>query len=635
MKPAISLLLKDLREHGLTFGLLFCGLLFAISLSLLSNAAATFSVSPLEIVRSSVIWIIPLIAFIIGNGLITREYLGRTRLFVEALPVGRHTSFALKFILGWFYLSVLAMICVTLSSVAAQSTDIIDVRYFLLISLKTLTLVLLIWSVVFCLSFCGKLRIALYIILIGSLLFMANNPSFDHVRLGPFALLDQQLFAFERSEFPWQDLAETAALAFAFVLIAWLLVSLNEGSVAEMLAKPLSRRDYAGLGIFVAGGLLVFGIVAEKWTQEPDVFASGDVVTSKEPPISVLYLKSYRGTSEQLLEELSQVLASLQVELGLPTLPRVQVSLDPSLSPSEIDYRGKSSVLVSANFVEMNTFNWSTIRAVVIHQVLQVITNNRAHHEPTHWLLDGLSRWWSEHRLLQSGLSNQAELLARAVYSESKLAEHADIMMQWQRIAEQESYPSAEALAYSMVEFLVLEEGEETMLKLARDWLTSPAGGSSLETVKRLLYPVDRRFAEVTGREWEHFHQEWRMWLRSQRSMPQIAAFLDPLPALQASLEVVEANSSPRIVGRYSTTGDRSDAIEGECVLRHRLLSPFDIETDVQYADKDTGNCQFDTTVHDIIGNYGFGDRVLVVQEYVTEMFHEPIRLNAQRLTIE
>lgn len=635
MLPTITLLRKDLREHSLTFILLFIGFLCAVGLSLLSNSTAVFSVSPLEVVRASVTWIIPLIAFIVGNGLIVREYLGRTRLFVEALPVGRRTPFLLKFLLGWLYLSTLAVVCVIIAFIAAQSTDIVDTRYFLLINVKTLSLVLLIWSVVFCLSFCGKLRLALYFILIGLIIFLLNNPSFDPLRLGPFALLDQQLFTFERSVFPWSDIAETIALALVFILIAWLLVSLNEGSVAEMLAKPLSRRDYAGLGIFIVGGLLVLGTVAEKWIQETDVFASGDVVTWNDPPVSVLYVEGHRDTSQALLDELVQVLTALQVELGMAQLPRVQVSLDPTLSPREIDYRGNRSVLVTANFIDSDEFHRSTLRAVVIHQVLQVITNKRAQFEPTHWLLDGLSRWWSEHRVAAPAQDNGIELLARAVHSERNLAADINLMKHWQQIAEQESYPSSEALAYSMVDFLVAEMGEEVVLDLARAWLTKPAGNSSLVSTKYLLRPAANQFAKLTGQKWDRIHREWRYWLQDQRIRPDISEYLNPIPPLVASLRITEGSVSPRLQGEYQLAGNTAIAVDGRCVLRHRSLPAFDVETGVQNADEDSSDCPVNGVAHDIVGFYGVGDRVLVVQEYDTDLFHDPIRLNAQRLTIE
>jgi len=421
MRPILSLLSKEIREHGAVLVLLAIGFVGTVAMGLLSNQAALFSLTPLEVVRFEILWIVPLIAFILGNLLVVREFLNRTRLFVEALPLRGGVHFGFKYLFGFFYLALLMVMCVAITVYAARASDVIDARFVGLILTKSLTLVGLIWSVVFCLSFCGKLRLALYFLVLGLILIIIFNPGIDHLRLGPMALMDASLFAYERYEIPWQDLAETVALAVLFLVIAWLLVSVNEGSVAEMLSKPLSRRDYVALGVLGMGALTMLGTLAEQWQPPADTFSGSLVVSSLDPPVSVLYTDGFRADALEMHEAMVQTVDAMQVELGIAAIPQIRISLDPQREPDDIDYRGVDGVLVTANFVDIDAYQLASLRSVVLHQVMQVVTRRRAQFEPWHWLLDGMSRWLAEQKVAQPVVTNADELLARAVHVERAL----------------------------------------------------------------------------------------------------------------------------------------------------------------------------------------------------------------------
>ena len=635
MGPILALLIKELREHSLVLLLLTFGFVGTVVMGLLSNQAATFSLTPLEVVRFELLWIVPLIAFILGNLLVVREFLNRTRLFVEALPLRSGTLFTFKYLFGFFFLALLMVLCVAITVYAARSSDVIDTRFVGLILAKSLALVAMIWSVVFCLSFCGKLRLALYFLFIGLVLLVVFSPGIDHLRLGPMALLDANLFAFERYEIPWQDLAETLGLAFLFVVAAWLLVSVNEGSVAEMLSKPLSRRDYVALGILALGALTMLGTLAEKWQPQPDTFGGDSVVSSLDPPVSVLYVDDYRAEAQAMHAALVQAVDAMQVELGIATIPQIRISLDPRREVDNIDYRGVGGVLVTANFVGIDAYQSASLRSVVLHQVIQVVTQRRAQVEPWHWLLDGVSRWLAEQKVAQPVAANESELLARAVHVERQLQLTDDLSRHWQVLAEQHGYAAAEALAYSMILFLVETLGEEVLRELAQSHLAVRSGTSSLVSLRALQRSFAKRFAELTNQQWTLFHRNWRRWLQDQGLNPDIAARLNRLPALEGFVELRDIDSAPVLEAGYRLAGDQVEIPEGECVLRHLRLIPFDVEVELGSAERLRATCQLDTVVHRVVGRYGFGERVLVVLEFDTDAFHEPIRVHAQRIDIK
>ena len=150
-----SLLGKDIREHRLAALCLGGGALVMVLLLLAWNSDAPYSMSPFEIVRFALVSFLPLIALIVGNRLVVREYLSGTRLFVEALPVGSTVPLLIKYLLGWVYLAALAVIMVLLAAQKAGIADDVTPDYVWLIIGKTLVMTTLYWSVVFCFSLCA------------------------------------------------------------------------------------------------------------------------------------------------------------------------------------------------------------------------------------------------------------------------------------------------------------------------------------------------------------------------------------------------------------------------------------------------------------------------------------------------
>ena len=118
-------------------------------LLLIQNKQAAYSMSTLEIVRYALLYLMPVVALIVGNRLIVGEYLSGTRLFVEALPLGPNLPLILKYVLGLVFLSGLALVMIALAARSASAADEITSQYLLLISGKTLIMMWLYWSIVF------------------------------------------------------------------------------------------------------------------------------------------------------------------------------------------------------------------------------------------------------------------------------------------------------------------------------------------------------------------------------------------------------------------------------------------------------------------------------------------------------
>jgi len=314
----ISLLGKELREHTLALVMLACGLLVVVLILIAQQVSGEFNLSVLEIVRFSLMSVIPLIAIIVGNRLIVREYIGGTRQFVEALPVGNALPLTIKYVLGFIFINTLAAAVLGIAVLLSSNSEGLDNRFLLLVLTKTLTITTLLWSLVFFISITGRIRIICYVALGMLLLFLINSPNFDQALLAPIGLMDRQLFVFERDIIPWSQLIQTWLLTALLVAGGFMLALINEGSLVEKLSKPISKRDIAVLVLVVLASVTLYQTLAKTWDVETFEFGTSNVVRVDDPPIAVMYLEPEQlERATQLATLLKTVLGKFKADLGL------------------------------------------------------------------------------------------------------------------------------------------------------------------------------------------------------------------------------------------------------------------------------------------------------------------------------
>ena len=638
-----SLLGKDFREHRLAAVCLGGGALVMVLLLLAWNSDAPYSMSPFEIVRFALLSFLPLIALIVGNRLVVREYLSGTRLFVEALPVGSTVPLLLKYLLGWFYLAALAVIMVLLAAQQAGIADDVTPDYVWLIIGKTLVMTTLYWSVVFCFSLCGHLRIALYLLSAALVALIAWYPGIDSERFAPFALMDDQLFVFERDLIPWSDIGGTAVLALAFTLVGFLLTRVGEGSVVERLAKPMTRRDYVALGVLAASGLTLWSTLLEQNQRDPIEFSSEFVVRMTDPAVSVLYLEEdYEASATAMAQRLSALLTRLQASLGLVQLPDVKLVLSPERDPHDIDYATADGVFITANWLQHDSFDDAILDSVILHGVLSAQTGGRAMFEPYHWVLDGFTRWWVEQGNGPLDPEHQAELIARALWVLDAEPETARLVDRWQLTADRFSYPSAESLAWAAMSYLEERVGRDKVLALANEFLVRPVAGNVAGSLQDRRINVHERLERVLEMPLDSFRSDWQNWLFKQRNDEPVRGYLAGIPALKgrlvmrrtpAGVQELEAWYVPRDTALNLQTD--SSVLPGKCIMKHDYIGPFDTEIEVTDDYDDTVKCQTDSAAHLLNSVYSQGDRVYFALDYDGPGFHQPLRLHAERLTIQ
>lgn len=646
-----SLLGKELREHTLSLLMLACGLLVVVLILIAQQVSGEFNLSVLEIVRFSLMSVIPLIAIIVGNRLIVREYIGGTRQFVEALPVGNALPLIIKYCIGFIFINVLAAAVLLVAVMLSSQSEGLDNRYLALVLTKTLTLSTLLWSLVFFISITGRIRVICYVGLGMLLLFLINSPNFDQARLAPIGLMDRQLFVFEREIIPWAQLIQTWLLSVMLIAAGFILALVNEGSLIEKLSKPISKRDMAVLVLVVLASVTIYQTLAKTWEVETFEFATPNVVRFDDPPIAVMYLEpSQLGRATEIADLLKSVLGQFKADLGLTQLPTVRIELNTELEHTEIEPDLVSGVLVTANYLDYDAFEDKGIAYIAMHHSLLSLSNSRMDFETRHWILDGLSRWWAESgaakiqdaqvqvNQVQGTTASEinAEIMALAVYAARRYDKDTPPLLLWQTLTDELGFEMADALSFSAIKYLEQERGFESVIQLASDYVSEKVGNTSIESFKRLALSDEARFEKLTGWPLREFIQSWLAWLETQAQIDSVAAKLDAIPDLQAQVRSVVNEKGVRLFeGSYRAGKNYKPGEYGQCVLRHQPTSAFDIETSIYTRIRDRRSCETTGIAHLVEPGYAAGERAYVVLELESDEFHRPIPLWTGRVVVQ
>ena len=105
--------------------------------------------------------VLVIIAFLMGQALIVREYYGHTQRFVEALPIKRGYLAMVKFVVGFAALLLLAVGAWLYSISLARAHEPVSGHFAGLMFLRLIVYVFALWSLVFTFSLLGRLRIPL------------------------------------------------------------------------------------------------------------------------------------------------------------------------------------------------------------------------------------------------------------------------------------------------------------------------------------------------------------------------------------------------------------------------------------------------------------------------------------------
>ena len=163
MHPIRALLLKEIRQHRWILLALTSALAVALGLQVWSSGRAVRVLSLLEYSRPFLVFFVPLAGIVLANRLVAQEYLHRTPLFLEGLPIRRLHMVTTKFAFGLAYLVAVTVIGLTVLVLLASHSEPFGVRFLTILILKSCSFVLFVWAVLFAMGFVGRFRIPIYI----------------------------------------------------------------------------------------------------------------------------------------------------------------------------------------------------------------------------------------------------------------------------------------------------------------------------------------------------------------------------------------------------------------------------------------------------------------------------------------
>jgi hypothetical protein len=646
-----TLVSKEIQQHKGTFFWLVCfSSVTTWSLFRVSDAGGQV-LSYLSITSIFAVPVLLIIALVIGQRLVAAEYYGQTQQFIEALPIPAGYVQWVKYYLGLFSLLALIggvwVVCI----LAAKPFETITPQFVAFMAVRLCAFVFCAWSLVFTFSLLGRLRIPLMAVTVLVMFLVNSHTQFELNRFGPLALMDRQLFAFERSTLPTDDLVEALLTGVLGLATGMWLARMRDGSLAESLATPVSARAKGFLSALIIATLGIYSYFGPDPEAEPFTFS--DRYVANEGPVAVAYLDpQFEVDARQLADYLGERYQALQALA--PTTDTdflVRVSLAPVAEPTKYRTLLTSStegVAVSANFERTPGWDNVLFGAYAVHQILYARSDGRLTVEPQHWVLDGFARWWAA-SAEQSDQSDQSKaalgeqldpIMLEALYATRHTPINEQILRQWDISSAEFGEYMAMSVAYSGWRVLQEQRGTDAALAFARQQFSRPTFSDARDWWRDWRDPLPQRFARATGWNWQAFVAIWDQRLNELRSTPSYRQALDSI-----------ANSELTITPEVGERGSRS--------LHYRLILDQPLPADTKCAALHTKLPSFDPPVgrsqlrevevlwphgtdlqpalsldYQLVGEYGQGTRVFAAFECQFPQFPAPLYLGSIRLTM-
>jgi ABC-type transport system involved in multi-copper enzyme maturation permease subunit len=638
MNRLLKLAKKDFSQNILVFIFLPLFLIFIFGIMLLGTAVSPRTMGFLSAEGSFLLFFIPLSAIVLGNRLVVKEYYSRTQLFIESLPISRVEMVLVKYFIGLTFLLFFAVFTLLISSGLSYRSDPVSLNFFFILLSRSAMFCYFVWSFLFAMGFAGKFRIPVYLLIVFFLFVFSITTELNIMQEGPLALQVSD-FALERYTYPARQLIQTFLLGSGWLALALFLSLINEGSIAENLAKPMTQREKAVIGIIFIGFMLSAALLESKRVREPYRFSSDAVIASETEPIEILYLEyNIKPDAIALNRYLENKIADLRDTLGINRVPPIKIAYAESLDRDKFETAkliSRDGVLVRANFKDIDDWCTDKFNAYLTRVILDNITRNRTRFAPKQWLHDGFSCWWA-YGGFSMGSDTHKTLMLRSMYLLDKQGLNSQVIKEWPVFRERVGEPAAEAVAYSGLAYLQSAKGYEAVIKLVKSVFGRDIPDDSRETLYEMFHPMPVLFKEATGEDWEAFISEWTAWVKDIATQPEFRARLAAIPEFKGSINLLKKEGNIRdIVYEYNFS--QVPASGFVCALLHKKISPFEasIYPEELLKEEQRIHNDFVTNQRRHTGKYNSGERVFLALEYESDILGIPVRIISRRVNIE
>jgi len=474
-----ALLCKEWREHR--WVLLAVVLLLALAQAVALNGAGTMG-SPMVAYQKVVVLMAPLISLVFANRLVVREYMGRTQLFLETLPVSRSQVLAVKWLLGMAVLLLAMAACLGATLLVARGQVLLTPHYVALVAIRSASFVFLCYALAFMVGLTGRYRVVVWPLLLLCLVAADTTGQLPVAKWAPLYLV-QESMVYERGGLPLQAVSITCAIAAALVAATFALALSAEGSLVVALSRRMRPRELSAVTIGFMTVLMAISVLEARKPKPPFELAHA-VRSTDGPPVAVGFAGS-PGVARALANALSSDLARMQAFLALRDPPALTALPDDALDGDAFQRAAlpnADGVVVRAAFTS-SAFDDEGFRAYALASWMGWHSRGRAAEEDRRWLLDGAAQW-----LVARDLPQQQEKLAlRAAFAarllQDRPASARRLLHEWLSVREQLGPCLADALAWRMVAALAQDMGQPRFQALARSVLGGRPSGDARDAL--------------------------------------------------------------------------------------------------------------------------------------------------------
>lgn len=602
---SLALLRKEAREHGVVLAIML--VIGALALYALLHVGADLGGRFVGLARF-LGSIAPLLALVIANRLLVREYMGRTQFFLETLPIGRARVFATKWLLGCVLMVLTTALAWYFAVRFAARTEVLASSAALGTLLCAATFSVAVWSFAALAGMLGRYRYLVWGAVAAAGLLAVDVAGVPFYELPVIRLLGQDVQM-------GIGLPERAAFVHALAIIvistagAAALALAGSGAMASALAQRMTARERV-FGIVALIAVATVGYTLEpKPVQPPFDMAGGERYEGRHTRAAVLPTSSFdadaaRALARMLATDADEFIDALGLTIHPPVFVLPQQGLDRHVMQRAALRAADGIVLRVAPNAPTES-----VRMLTMHSLLADATRDRGMKEDRHALLDGLAAYWA----LRDDAAVRERWWLRAAALPDPLP--PDHLTAWAATSERFGECQSLALAFSTFAALVERRGVDTALQAVREILREPP-----DDARAVFERSPAAVLAASGIDWD--------WLASAAAEARASArerhaeTLARRPSITASVEWRESPGQGTAIHTSLIGVPRYVAYYG-------VLLPWTA---------DVG----DLSRFDVLGSSAVlplspakNARVLTVLEVDDEILDCPVRVLAERLTFD
>lgn len=615
-----ALLSKEWREHR--WILLAMLLLLALVQGTALISASTRG-SPMVAYQIMVVLFAPLMALVLANRLVVREYMGRTQLFLETLPVNRAQVLALKWLLGAALLLLVMAACLGATLLAARAQVLLTPHYIVLVALRSGSFVFFCYALAFAIGLTGRYRHIIWGVLIGCMITADAAGQMSSAQWPPFYLV-QESMVYERLKLPLRAILITCGIGVALVAATFALALSAQGSLVVALSRRMTPREKSGVTIGILVLVMAFSVIELR--KPKPAFTLQDAVRSEGGPAVAVGMVDDPSDALKLANLLSSDLARLQTFLALPQPPALAALPDDALD-GDVFQRAAlpnaDGVVVRAAFTN-SQFDRAGFRAYALASWMQWYSRGRSAMEERRWLLDGAAQWL----VARDSPQRQEKLALRAAFAvrllQARQREAGSAVRQWLTVSEELGTCLSDALAWRMVSSMAQQMGEQRFQGLARAVLAVRPPDDARASLFEPSFA--QLLAQAQAPDQAMLTQQFASLFKGEQA--RLAGTLDKIPMPKVEFKARRMEGSTYEV--HYQVGKQTETQALPFSVRYVTLGPWDAEIEAEVL------ARVDTSRGGVLpASFARGTRLFTAVERPDALLDCSVRLAAQRWEIK